>query len=268
LTRVTEQRHLLRATFAEAAELYDRMRPGYPAAAFEDLANFGHFDRGARVLEIGCGTGQATRRLAERGYHVTAIELGAEMAAIARRNLATFGRVSVVVSAFEAWPLPEQPFDGVVSATAFHWVDPMVRLTKSAAALRPSGTLALISTHHIAGGDTAYFEEVQRCYERWDPSTPPGLQMPTADQVPSGAQELDASGLFQPAVTKRYAWTQTYTATEYRDLLLTYTGHRALKPTNRARLLECITGLIETRYTGRITKQYLNELCMARRGLS
>src|SRR5438067_12177518 len=133
----SERRHLLRSTFTNAAELYDRMRPRYPAAAFDDLADFANLDRGAHVLEIGCGTGQATRPLAERGYRITAIELGADMAAIARRNLTGFAHVSVVVSAFESWPLPEQAFDVVVSATAFHWVDPAVRLVKSAAALRP-----------------------------------------------------------------------------------------------------------------------------------
>ena len=260
-----ERRHLLRSTFTDAAELYDRVRPSYPAAAFEDLATFANLDRDAQILEIGCGTGQATRPLAERGYHVTAIELGADMAAIARRNLDAFAQVSVVVSAFESWPLPEQAFDAVVSATAFHWVDPAVRLVKSAAALRPGGTLALIGTHHIAGGDTAFFEEVQRCYEWWDPSTPPGLKLQAAGQIPSDTSELDACGLFDPAIIRRYPWTRTYTASQYRDLLLTYSGHRALDADSRAHLLECITSLIETRYSGRITKQYLNELCLARR---
>jgi len=91
---------------------------------------------GARVLEIGCGTGQATVPLAERGYRIVAVELGTDMAAVARRNLAAFDAVEVVTAAYEEWPLPGEPFDVVFSATAFHWIDPAVRVSKSADALR------------------------------------------------------------------------------------------------------------------------------------
>ena len=55
---------------------------------FDDLAEFGQLAPGARILEIGCGTGQATRSLAERGYRIIAVELGADMAAIGRWALA------------------------------------------------------------------------------------------------------------------------------------------------------------------------------------
>jgi SAM-dependent methyltransferase len=261
----SSQRSQLRTTFTEDAELYQRMRPSYPGGVFDDLARFGNLEAGSRVLEIGCGTGQATRPLAERGYRVTALDLGAEMVRVARRHLAVFADVEVMLAQFEAWPLPEQPFDAVVAATAFHWVDPTVRMSKTAAALRPGGTLALIGTHHVAGGDTELFAEIQGCYERWDPATPPGLRLQPADEIPADTAELDDSGLFEPAVVRRYLWARTYTASEYRDLLLTYSGHRALETTRRQGLLECITGLIETRSAGRITKQYMNELFLARR---
>jgi SAM-dependent methyltransferase len=128
----------LRRTFNEDAERYDRARPRYPKQMFDDLAAAA-VTPGARVLEIGCGTGQATVALAERGYRILAVELGAEMAMVARRNLARFDSVEVVTAAFEDWPLPDEPFDVVFSATAFHWVDPAVRVSKSADALRPRG---------------------------------------------------------------------------------------------------------------------------------
>jgi len=65
------------------------------------------------VLEIGCGTGQATVPLAERGLAITAVELGAELAAIARRRLAGFPAAGVVTCAFEDWPPQGAPFDAV-----------------------------------------------------------------------------------------------------------------------------------------------------------
>jgi 16S rRNA A1518/A1519 N6-dimethyltransferase RsmA/KsgA/DIM1 with predicted DNA glycosylase/AP lyase activity len=76
-----------RAIFDEDAELYDRMRPDYPDDLFDDLAALAGLQRGSRVLELGCGTGQATLPLARRGFAVTAIELGPRLAEVARRKL-------------------------------------------------------------------------------------------------------------------------------------------------------------------------------------
>jgi protein-L-isoaspartate O-methyltransferase len=79
----------LRATFDEAAERYDRTRPGYPPAVFDDLAELAGVGPGRRVLEIGPGTGQATVPLAERGCRIVAVELGAGLAAVAQVAHAT-----------------------------------------------------------------------------------------------------------------------------------------------------------------------------------
>ena len=56
-----------------------------------------------------------------------------------------------------------------------------------------------------------------------------------------------------------------YTTRTYRDVLLTYSNHRALEPARQAGLLNCITHLIETGYGSRITKRYMTELRMAHR---
>jgi SAM-dependent methyltransferase len=258
-------RHRLRTTFDEEAELYDRARPGYPPALFGDLEELAGIGQGCRVLEIGPGTGQATAPLAERGCRVVAVELGAALAAVARRNLARFPAVQVVTGAFEDWPLPAEPFDVVLAATAFHWIDPRVRVAKAADALRPGGALATIATHHVAGGDEGFFVEVQDCYERWDPDTPPGLRLPAAAEVPREAAEIDRSGRFGPVTFRRYERDLSYTTEGYLDVLRTYSGHRAMNPAARAGLLACIAELIDTRYGGRIRKRYLTELRLARR---
>ena len=86
--------------FGEVADLYDRRRPGYPAAVFDDVLAF---VPGARdVLEIGCGTGKATLSLAIRGLRVVAVEPDPDMARVARANTAG-RRVAIRVSRFEEW---------------------------------------------------------------------------------------------------------------------------------------------------------------------
>ena len=261
---VQRDRGRLRSTFDQAAELYDRARPRYPPALFDDLAALAGIGPGSRVLEIGPGTGQATMALAERGYRVVAVELGAQLAAVARRNLARFPSVEVVTAAFEDWPLPPEPFDLVLSATAFHWIDPAVRVVKSADALRPGGSLATIATHHVAGGDVSFFAQAQACYERWDPETPPGgSRLPAAADIHSSSDELDGSHRFGPAEFRRYEWELPYTTSGYLEVLLTYSGHRALDPQAQAGLLDCIARLIDTAHGGRIAKRYLTELRIA-----
>ncbi len=253
----------LRLTFDEDAERYDRARPGYPSALFEDLAGLACIGPRCRVLEIGCGTAQATISLAERGCTIVCVELGPSLAAVARRKLARFGGVHVEVAAFEDWPLPAQPFDTVVAATAFHWIDPEVRVRKCADALRAGGALATIATHHIAGGDDALFAAVQDCYERWDPATPPGLRLSSPAEIPLDGAELDRSGRFGPAVFRRYEWDITYSTAQYLDTLLTYSGHRALAPDRRQGLLACIANLIDRDHAGHIRKRYMSELRVA-----
>lgn len=253
----------LRESFEEAPELYDRVRPGYPRELFDDLARLAGLRAGSRVLELGCGTGQATVSLARRGYEVVAVELGAGLAAVARRKLAPFSGAHVVNAAFEGWPLPAEPFDAVFAATSFHWIDRAVRVSKSADALRPGGALAVVSTHHVAGGDEQFFVDVQRCYERWDPETPPGLRLPAAGDVPRDREELEASGRFSRMAFRRYERELTYSASEYRDLLLSYSGHRAMQPDARQGLLACIASLIDDRYGGQVAKRYMNELAIA-----
>jgi hypothetical protein len=119
-------------------------------------------------------------------------------------------------------------------------------------------------THHVAGGDQSFFAEVQDCYVRWDPETPPdGTPLRPADDIPSSSDELDRSGRFGPARFRRHEWELPYPTAGYLEVLLTYSGHRALDPTARAGLLDCIARLIDHGYGGRITKRYLTELRVA-----
>lgn len=257
----------LSRTFDEDAELYDRARPGYPPELFDDLTAVAGLGPGCRVLEVGAGTGKATLPLAERGCRITAVERGTDLAAVARRNLAGFDSVEIVTADFETWPLPEEGFDVVVAATAFHWLDPAVRMVKAADALRPGGVLAVVATQHVAGGSEEFFVEVQDCYERFDPATPPGLRPPAAQDVDTSdhAEEAARSGRFGPVAFRRYAWEATYTTATYLEVLRTYSGHRALSPEAREGLLCCIADLVDRRYGGRVAKRHLTELRVSAR---
>ena len=154
-----EDRERLRQTFDAAAARYDRVRPEYPGALFDDLVALAGLKSGDHLLEVGCATGKATRPLARRGYRITCVELGAELAAVARQNL-TGLEVEVVRAAFEQWRAPH-PFGLVYAATAWHWIDPAVRYQRAWQALRPGGHLALWAAEHVFpdGGDP-FFDDI------------------------------------------------------------------------------------------------------------
>lgn len=255
---------MLRGIFDGDAALYDRVRPRYPAELVEELTRQARLGSGSRVLEIAPGTGQLTVPLARTGSDLTAVELGPALAAVARRNLAPYPRAHAEVAEFEAWPLPPEPYDLVVCATAFHWLDPAVRVPKMRQALRAGGTLAVVTTEHVAGGSSEFWVEVQGCYERWDPdATEPGLRLTPEDDVRTDTGELERAKGLGPVTVLRYARDITYTADQYIDVLRTYSGHRALDQGSRDGLLRCVRELIDRTHGGVVVKRYLHELITA-----
>src|ERR1700689_1523620 len=131
--------------FDEIAAEYDRHRPAYPDELVDQACRVAGIGSGDRVLEVGCGSGQLTRGLVARGLHVTALEPGPSLIALARQNLAGAGEVEFVNAQFEEALLPREQFKAVFSASAFHWVDPKVSWQKAADVLVSGGTLALVS---------------------------------------------------------------------------------------------------------------------------
>jgi SAM-dependent methyltransferase len=203
--------------------------------------------------------------MAERGYRIVAVELGPNLAALARRNLAAFGTVDVQTAAFEEWEPPDEPFDLAMSVTAFHWLDASTAVPKIAGLLRPGGAISVASGGHVEGGDTQFFNDAQECYEAHDPDTPPGLRLQPATAVAVPSTGIEESGLFGPVTHRRTVWTREFTTAMYIDELQTYSGHIALPDEARAALLACLARLIDERYNGKITKAYLQDLQVARR---
>jgi len=170
----------LRDGFDQAAEDYQRTRPVCPPQLFDDLIPLAGLKAGDRVVEIGCGTGQATVPLAERGLAITAVELGPELAAIARRRLTGFPAAQVVTGSFEDWPAPrEARFDAVVAVSCLHWIDPRLRYAKPHGLLRSGGAMVVAGCQWARPADAGRFwTDVQADYRavgfEGDPPPPPG----------------------------------------------------------------------------------------------
>lgn len=264
---MTPRQHL-RTIFDEDALLYNQARPGYPEALFDDIVALAGLPSDARLLEIGPGTGQATLPFAQRGYRIHAVELGANLAAVARRNLAAYSQVQIEVGAFEEAQVEQAAYDLVYSATAFHWLDPTVRYRKAAQVLKPGGSIALFWNKHVhTDADDGFFARVQECYDHVRPIGEeqfPGLPRP--EELPEDERgQIEASRFFGPVTVRRYVWHQEYTAESFIHVLSTYSDHRAMEPARRSQLFNNITALINDAFGGTIVKGYTTILFLAPR---
>jgi SAM-dependent methyltransferase len=263
---VSDDRDQLRTTFNSAAALYHQARPEYPAELFGELARLAGLRPGDRLLEVGCATGKATVPLARRGFQITCVELGADLAAEARRNLGGSPQVTIVNEAFETWEPPQAGFDLVYAATAWHWIDPAVRYRKAWELLREDGHLAFWSATHAfpAGGDR-FFHELQDVYDEINEGLPPGAQYLAAGELPDERTEIEATGLFTETKIRRFGWEIEYTAEEYIRLLDTFSGHIAMAQWQRDRLYGEIRRRLGERPGGRLSRGWGAVLHVARR---
>jgi len=222
---------------------------------FDDLCELARLGPGARVVEVGCGTGKATLPLAERGLCVTCVELGESLAAVARRRLASFPAVEILVGDFETWTPQRGGYDALVSFTAFHWIERELRYPRAAAAVRPGGAIAIAMVHHVLPpGADPFFLEAQEDYRAVGRGgTPPGLP----EDVEAFGEEIAASGLFRLVAERRYVWDVEYTADEHIDVIATYSENIAMPAESRRALFDRLRRRIGDRT---IRKTYLATL--------
>jgi SAM-dependent methyltransferase len=128
-------------SFGSVAGEYDRLRPGYPAAAIEAALP----DRAQRVADVGAGTGKLTTALLGLGLDVVAVEPDDRM----REVLAIQApRADVRSGTAEQLPINDRDVDSVLYAQAWHWAEPVQATTEARRVLRPGGSLGMLWNLH------------------------------------------------------------------------------------------------------------------------
>lgn len=252
-------RRELRGCFDADAEAYDRTRPVCPDAMFDDLVRLARLGRGDRVVEIGCGTGQATVPLAERGLAVTAVELGASLADLARVRTARFPGVSVVTGSFEDWQDTDAtPVRAVAVFNALHWIDPIVRYAKPAALLAPGGVMAVGGCRWSRPTDAEpFWAEVEEDYEAVGFA---GAPPPPPEQIGTWHFPDEACAHFDEVASFRYPFQRSYPAADYLAQLATQSGTRALGPQRSGEFLALVRNRLDALGSPRLTATFVGQL--------
>lgn len=255
--------------FDTVAERYHEMRPHYPDDIWDALFETTGLQPGARVLEIGAGTGIATAELVRRGCHVTALEPGAAMAAIIDRELGSTGQVDVRIGRFEDFAWDGEPYDLAIGATSLHWVDRDLLNARLPALVKPGGHAALLHYLHVYGGDSAFFAAAQACYEQWDPNyrapSYPEHHLRSPDDPGHRATALDDLPEFGPAEHRYWLVDIPSDREHYLSLISTYSTMLRLPDDNRQGLFACIGDLMDREFGGRVIKRYRYDLVMRAR---
>lgn len=251
----------IRLSFNEAADVYDRVRPSYPAALFDAL--FQMLPAEPQIVEVGPGTGQATRDLLVRGASVHAIEIGPAMAAKLRSNLPS-DRLRVTVGDFETMNIAPGTADAVFSATAYHWISREAQVDRPATLLRRGGTVAIVDLIQVDSPDDAgLFAASQPIYERYGQGHT-GAPAPSRERVdPAIRQVLEADRRFGAVAVRRYDWNQSYSAADYRQLMLSYSGTQMMDESDRLGLLDDMETFIRDDFGGGITRPLVVTLTTA-----
>jgi len=250
-----------RMTFDLNPENYDRYRPGYAGELYLEIFRYSGLNKEMRALEIGVGTGLATKPILETGCEVIAVETGPNLAAYVREKFKDFPNFRVVCADFEAFE-PEELFDLIYSATAFHWIPEETGYSKVKRLLKPGGVAAFFWNRPFAGrADDPLHIRIQEIYQKYKPSGAEPVEFSERDCQ----KVLDALARygFVDIECKLFHRARSMRAAEYGRLLETYSDHQAMGEAQRHSLISEIEAAIEA-HGGEIAIHDTMDLYLAR----
>ncbi len=255
-------------TFNTVADMYEKIRPGYPDELYQALFDYSSLGADSSAVEVGIGAGQATPSVLKTGCTLTAVEYGDQLAQLCREKFSDYSRFSVITDKFEDADLPDNTYDLVYSASAFHWVPEEIGYPKVFRILKSGGAFARFANHPYQAKDNpVLFEEIQNAYaEYYYPyykKQPGKLGEYTEEQAAARAAVADKYG-FSDTQYMLFHRIRTLSAAEYRKLIGTYSDHITIEESIRERFFDAIEETIN-RHGGSISIFDTIDLQMARK---
>ncbi len=248
---------------------YDRGRPDYPSRVYEILTARCGLRSGAATLEIGPGSGLATRRLLALGADpLVAVEPDERLAAYLSEQLRAEGHsVDLRVEAFEEAVLEAASFDLVVSATAFHWLNQGAALAKAGRILRRGGWLA--NWWNVFGdpiGVDAFHEATKHFMEPLGrPAANPDGRLPFPLDAEARLGDLRATGVFDEIDHEIMPWLARFDPNQIRALYSTFPNVSGLPEPRRSAVLDALAAVATSEFGGPVERTFYTSIYIARR---
>lgn len=138
--------------FGNLSSDYSAARQGFPAEVFDFLRSLISVDRPS-ILDVGCGTGIATRHLADMTSHVVGVDRDPEMIECA---LQVSTRITYIVAPAEQLPFGSQAFDAATAFSAFHWFANRQALAEIRRVLKPKGVFLIVNKNDVGDFKDGY----------------------------------------------------------------------------------------------------------------
>lgn len=231
-------------TFDTVASTYEKFRPGYPDELYRMILDYVALDSSSRAVEVGIGAGQATLPILRTGCAVTAVEVGEQFSRLCREKFKAYPRFSVITDRFEHVPFPDETCDLVYSASAFHWVPEHIGYPKVLSMLKSDGAFARFANHPYRDkGHPSLSKAIDQVYAAWyDPYYGKKPEVPV--------EYTEEQALQRASIAEKYGFTdirwalfhriRTFSASEYRTLIGTYSDHIAMEESVREKFFSAI----------------------------
>lgn len=250
-------------TFDTVAQQYEKIRPGYVSALYEDLFSYKSVNESSAALEIGIGGGQATLPVLKTGCKVTSVEYGQNFSELCRHKFREYPGFSVVTSRFEDFPGRNDSYDLIYSATAFHWIPEESGYPKVFDLLKSGGAFARFANHPYKDeGREELHLAIQKIYDRYMPNSSGAAKY--HEQSAKEQADIALKYGFTDICYKLYHRTRTLHAREYTTLLGTYSDHMALEEQTRKAFFAEIEDAVN-QFGGEITIYDTIDLELARK---
>ena len=245
--------------YSPAAQAYDKSRPHYPAELILHIAHLAQLGQHSKILEVGCGPGTATTAFAEFGCSIVCVEPNPDFCELARKNCKQFQKVVINQSSFEEWPLAASAFDIVVSASAFHWIQPEVGYPKVDRALRDDGYFVLLWNKEPQPNS----DVCQLFIEIYSQLGLPSLgrfetEITQQQALKALAQPAIDSQLFKEVSSKQVKLDVKYTVEDYLLLLSSFSPYLNLEESRRNSLFTKLRRKINDDLMGIIDLSYIS----------
>ena len=221
-----------RRVFDLIPDEFDRWRPQYCHEAFADIICYADLKPGKKVLEIGPGTGQATKPLLQTGCDYVGIELGEHLYNFTKKKFADFPNCHMINGDFCIYDFADEKFDMVFSAATIQWIQEDIAFGRSFDLLKPGGCLVMIANigdDNIRNSHELIAEKNEVYKKYFVPETPYTCRINKQNVVNYG---------FSPIEVTDYEYDTDMTADDFVSFTMTHADHITLSEPNRSMFMD------------------------------